>query len=91
MAANFAALRSKVELAWRGAWLCINYRDRQEVVTVSSGIPEIDLLTGGLPRGGRHGNFGAVVSGPHQFVAFDSSARTAQEESCALIDGGDAF
>jgi recombination protein RecA len=92
MAANFAALRSKVELALAGRVAApFNYRDRQEVVTVSSGIPEIDLLTGGLPRGALTEIFGPACSGRTSLLLSALSARTSQEESCALIDGGDAF
>jgi recombination protein RecA len=92
MAANFAALRSKVELALAGRVAApFNYRDRQEVVTVSSGIPEIDLLTGGLPRGALTEIFGPSCSGRTSLLLSALSARTAQEEACALIDGGDAF
>ncbi|MGA9569024.1 MAG: hypothetical protein WBS17_02990 [Candidatus Acidiferrales bacterium] len=92
MAANFAALRSQVELALAGRVAApFNYRDRQEVVTVSSGIPEIDLLTGGLPRGALTEIFGPSCSGRTSLLLSALSARTAQEEACALIDGGDAF
>jgi recombination protein RecA len=92
MAANFAALRSKVELALAGRVVApFNYRDRQEVVTVSSGIPEIDSLTGGLPRGALTEIFGPSCSGRTSLLLSALSARTAQEEACALIDGGDAF
>ena len=92
MAANFAALRSKVELALAGRVVApFSYRDRQEVVTVSSGIPEIDLLTGGLPRGALTEIFGPSCSGRTSLLLSALSARTAQEEACALIDGGDAF
>jgi hypothetical protein len=92
MAANFAALRSQVELALAGRVAApFNYRDRQEVVTVSSGIPEIDLLTGGLPRGALTEIFGPSCSGRTSLLLAALSARTAQEEACALIDGGDAF
>ncbi len=92
MAANFAALRSKVELALAGRVVApFNYRDRQEVVTVSSGIPEIDSLTGGLPRGALTEIFGPSCSGRTSLLLSALRARTSQEEACALIDGGDAF
>jgi recombination protein RecA len=92
MAANFAALRSKVELALAGRVVApFNYRDRQEVVTVSSGIAAIDSLTGGLPRGALTEIFGPSCSGRTSLLLAALSARTAQEEACALIDGGDAF
>jgi recombination protein RecA len=92
MAPNFAALRSKVELALAGRVVApFNFRDRQAVATVSTGIPEIDLLTGGLPRGALTEIFGPSCSGRTSLLLSALSARTAQEEACALIDGGDTF
>src|SRR6202021_3517883 len=92
MAANFAALRSKVELALAGRVAApFNYRDRQEVVTVSTGIPEIDLLTGGLPRGALTEIYGPACSGGTSFLFSALNARTEHEEACALIDGSDTF
>jgi recombination protein RecA len=92
MAANFAALRSKVELALAGRVAApFTYRDRKIVTTVSTGIPEIDSLTGGLPRGALTEIFGPACSGRTSLLLSALSARTAQEEACALIDGADAF
>ncbi len=92
MAANFAALRSKVELALAGRVVApFTYRDRKTVTTVSTGIPEIDSLTGGLPRGALTEIFGPSCSGRTSLLLSALSARTAQEEACALIDGADAF
>jgi recombination protein RecA len=92
MAANFAALRSQVELALAGRVAApFTYRDRKVVATVSSGIPEIDALTGGLPRGALTEIFGPSCSGRTSLLLSALSARTAQEEACALIDGADAF
>src|ERR1700733_9809538 len=52
MAVNLATLRSKVELALAGRVAApFTYRDRHVIETVSTGIAEIDLLAGGLPRG----------------------------------------
>lgn len=92
MAANLAALRSKVELALAGRVAApFTYRDRKIVATVSTGIPEIDSLTGGLPRGALTEIFGPPCSGRTSLLLSALSARTAQEEACALIDGADAF
>ena len=53
MRGNFAALRLQVETALAGRVAApFSYRDRKLVEMVSAGIPEIDALTGGLPRGG---------------------------------------
>ncbi|MGA9886722.1 MAG: hypothetical protein WBQ31_04435, partial [Candidatus Acidiferrales bacterium] len=88
MAANFAALRSQVELALAGRVAApFTYRDRKIVTTVSTGIPEIDSLTGGLPRGALTEIFGPACSGRTSLLLSALSARTAQEEACALIDG----
>jgi recombination protein RecA len=92
MAANLAALRSQVELALAGRVAApFTYRDRKIVTTVSTGIPEIDSLTGGLPRGALTEIFGPSCSGRTSLLLSALSARTAQEEVCALIDGADAF
>jgi recombination protein RecA len=92
MAANLAALRSQVELALAGRVVApFTYRDRKIVTTVSTGIPEIDSLTGGLPRGALTEIFGPSCSGRTSLLLSALSARTAQEEACALIDGADAF
>jgi recombination protein RecA len=92
MAANFAALRSQVELALAGRVAApFAYRDGKTVTTVSTGIPEIDSLTGGLPRGALTEIFGPACSGRTSLLLSALSARTAQEEACALIDGADAF
>ncbi len=92
MAANLAALRSKVELALAGRVAApFTYRDRKTVTTVSTGIPEIDSLTGGLPRGALTEIFGPPCSGCTSLLLSALSARTTQEEACALIDGADAF
>ncbi|MGA7221820.1 MAG: hypothetical protein WBX16_03100 [Candidatus Acidiferrales bacterium] len=92
MAANLAALRSQVELALAGRVAApFTYRDRRVVATVSSGIPEIDSLTGGLPRGALTEIFGPSCSGRTSLLLSALSARTAQEEACVLIDGADAF
>jgi recombination protein RecA len=92
MAANLAALRSQVELALAGRVSApFTYRDRKTITTVSTGIPEIDSLTGGLPRGALTEIFGPSCSGRTSLLLSALSARTAQEEACALIDGADAF
>ena len=52
MRSNLATLRSHVELSLAGRIVSpFGYRDRKSVETVLTGIPEIDALAGGLPRG----------------------------------------
>jgi len=59
--------------------------------TVSSGIAEIDLLTGGLPRGCLTEIFGPRSSGRTTLLLASLVAATRRGEFCALVDGSDAF
>ena len=92
MAAKISALRSQVEQALAGRVSApFTYRDRNVFPTVATGIPEIDALTGGLPRGALTEIFGPPCAGSTSFLFSALAARTGQEEACALIDGSDAF
>jgi recombination protein RecA len=92
MAANFSRLRSQVELALAGRVTApFVYRDRNFAEHVSTGISEIDLLAGGLPRGALTEIFGPDCSGRTSLLFSALSMRTAHLEACALIDGCDAF
>src|ERR1700757_2873741 len=59
--------------------------------TASSGIPQIDVLTGGLPRGCRAEVCGPASSGRTTVMLAAIAAVTRREEICALIDASDAF
>jgi recombination protein RecA len=92
MAGNLARLRSQVELALAGRVTApFTYRDRNFAEHVSTGISEIDLLAGGLPRGALTEIFGPDCSGRTSLLFSALSMRTAHLEACALIDGCDAF
>ena len=92
MGRNLAALRKEVESALAHRVVSpFNYRDRKIVETVSAGIPEIDSLSGGLPRGGLTEICGPPCSGRTSLLIAALAARTAEAEACALIDGRDAF
>ncbi len=92
MAANLAILRSQVESALAGRVVApFTYRDRKLMDTVSAGIREIDLLAGGLPRGGLTEICGPPCSGRTSLLISALAERTAQQEACALVDGRDAF
>jgi recombination protein RecA len=92
MAGNLARLRSQVELALAGRVTApFTYRDRNFAEHVSTGISEIDLLAGGLPRGALTEIFGPDCSGRTSLLFSALSVRTAHLEACALIDGCDAF
>jgi hypothetical protein len=58
---------------------------------VSSGIPEIDKLTGGLPRGCLSEICGPASSGRTSVLLASLASATRREEVCALVDATDAF
>ena len=87
-----AALRLHVEAALAGRVVApLEYRDRNLVQAVSSGIGEVDELTGGLPRGCLTEVFGPACSGRTSLLLAALAARTREGEVCALVDGRDAF
>jgi len=59
--------------------------------TASSGIAQIDVLTGGLPRGCLTEVCGPESSGRTTLMLAAIAAVTRREEICALIDASDAF
>ncbi len=92
MRANLAILRSQLESALAGRIPApFAYRDRQPAEIVSTGIPEIDSLAGGLPRGSLTEICGPPCSGGTSLLVSALAARTAGSEVCALIDGCDSF
>ena len=58
---------------------------------VSSGVREIDMLTGGLPRGCLTEVCGAASSGRTSIWLAALAAATQRQEVCALVDISDAF
>jgi hypothetical protein len=92
MRGNLAALRLQMEAALAGRVAApFSYRDRKFVEMVSAGIPEIDALTGGLPRGGLTEICGPPCSGRTSLLVSALASRMEQAEVCALVDGRDAF
>src|ERR1700693_1416524 len=58
---------------------------------VSSGIPRLDLLTGGLARGCLTEICGTASSGRTSVLLFALARATQRGEVCALVDASDAF
>ncbi|MGA8150693.1 MAG: hypothetical protein WB952_07065 [Terriglobales bacterium] len=58
---------------------------------VSSGIREMDALTGGLPRGCLTEVCGAASSGRTSMLLAALAAATQRQEACTLVDVSDAF
>ena len=59
--------------------------------TLSSGIAEVDELTGGLPRGAITEIFGPRSSGRTSLLYSALAYATANNEICALVDTNDVF
>jgi flagellar biosynthesis/type III secretory pathway ATPase len=92
ISSRVAALRLQVEMALAGRVVApLEYRDRSVVEVASTGIAEMDELTGGLPRGCLTEIFGGAGSGRTSLLLAALAARTREGEVCALVDGRDAF
>jgi hypothetical protein len=65
--------------------------EKSVVETLSSGIDEIDVLSGGLPRGSITEIFGPASSGRTSLMYSMLACATAHEETCALVDTNDVF
>ena len=64
---------------------------RPQPRTIPTGIPQVDELTGGVPRGGLTEIFGPASSGRTSLLLTLMAQATAREEVCALVDTSDAF
>jgi len=58
---------------------------------LSTGIPEVDKLTGGIPRGCLTEIYGAASSGKTSVLLATIAAATRREETCVLVDASDSF
>lgn len=67
----------------------LEVRPRPEMI--SSGIPELDALTGGIPRGCLTEICGDPSSGKTSVLLATLAAATQHGESCVLIDASDSF
>ena len=65
--------------------------EKAVVETLSTGIDEIDALTGGLPRGSLSEIFGPASSGRTSLMYSMLAHATSREETCALVDTNDVF
>lgn len=67
----------------------LEVRPRPEML--SSGIAQVDAMTGGIPRGCLSEICGADSSGKTSVLLAAMAAVTRREESCVLIDASDSF
>lgn len=66
-------------------------QEKPPVTVISTGILEVDSLTGGLPRGAITEIFGSASSGRTSFMISALAYATTHEEVCVLIDTNDTF
>jgi recombination protein RecA len=92
MSSRAAALRLHVESALSARVASpFEYPDRPRVETAPTGIPSVDLLTGGFPRGSLTEIYGPPCSGRTSLLISALASRTSASEVCALVDARDAF
>jgi hypothetical protein len=65
--------------------------EKVPVETLSTGIAEVDTLTGGIPRGAITEIFGPRSSGRTSLIYSTLAYATAHDEICALVDTSDVF
>jgi hypothetical protein len=66
-------------------------RERYAPLTVPTGIPQLDALTGGLPRGALSEIVGPSSSGRTGVMLAAIAGATGRQEMCALVDASDSF
>ena len=67
------------------------FREKPPAGTLSTGIPEVDKLTGGIPRGAITEIYGSPSSGRTSLLVAVLAGASAREECCALVDTAGAF
>jgi hypothetical protein len=65
--------------------------EKPVVETLATGISEVDLLTGGIPRGALSEIYGPASSGRTSLVLSMLAYATTHAETCALVDVNDVF
>ncbi len=69
----------------------LGWRPRPAAQTALTGIPEVDALTGGLPRGALTEVCGPASSGRTALLLSLLAEFTRRQELCVLVDAGDSF
>lgn len=81
-------LRKRFEAVLGGP---LEWQARPTPELVRTGVSQIDAATGGLPRGALTEIHGPSSSGRTSLLLAALAEATGREESCALVDAGDAF
>lgn len=83
------------QMATSERWMEIRPASRLEVrpepEMLSTGIPQIDAITGGLPRGCLTEFCGVSSSGKTSVLLASMAATSQREETCVLVDASDSF
>src|ERR1051325_9942948 len=90
MKAAFSKAELESDIASRIVYI-FTLHEKSVYETLSTGVAEIDALTGGLPRGAISEFFGPASSGRTSLMYSMLAYATAHEETCALIDTNDVF
>lgn len=69
----------------------LKLRERPMAEVMSAGIPEVDRITGGIPRGAITEILGPASSGRTSLLHSVIAASTNRREVCALVDSSDSF
>ena len=85
------ALRLHVESALAGRVAAPFRFQKPQPITVSTGIPALDHVAGGLPRGCLTEVFGEISSGITSLLQSALAERTKNSEVCAVVDTQDSF
>ncbi len=90
--ASVAALRARLESSLpERLSSTLLLRERAAPLTVSTGVPALDALTGGLPRGALSEITGPASSGRTGVMLAALTEATRRQEVCALVDANDSF
>src|SRR6185436_8297908 len=88
---SISALRSEIESVLTGRFNPLKLAAAPLSEFVPSGIPEIDSISGGLPRGAITELIGPGSSGRTSLLLSVLAEATQRQELCALVDLNDSF
>lgn len=71
--------------------IAFKLREKAPAEVLSTGVPEVDTITGGLPRGAITEVFGSASSGRTSLMVSILAHATNEQEVCALVDTNDVF
>ena len=91
-ARNSAWLRTSIEASLGDRFpSALTFRPRPAPQVFSTGLPELDAVTGGIPRGGLTEICGPASCGRTSLLLALLAEVTRRQEVCALVDGSDTF